>query len=196
MANQEQWRRQLDAYLKKVFPDAYRTVYPANASWVDEEEKRSHPVPRTLLHFNVTALEKLHSDPDTRIGLLLSQIVGLQFRNGTNQNLTVHSDGIEMIVERKPALDYRIKQPIIGSVFWAILLSFALLMRCALGAMFPNNAYELIMEKERREEEKSDRSSSEPGSSWDSRLSSFRTIKLKSNSGHVVQDQGQNCNVV
>ncbi len=194
-ANQEQWRRQLDAYLNKEFPDAYRTAYLANASWVDEEEKRQHPVPRMLLHFNVTALEWLHPDKDTRIGLLLQRIVGLQFRNGTNQNLIVHSDGMKMITESKPVLEYRIKQPIIGSVLWAILLSFALLMRWALGVIFPNNVYELIMEKVRREQEQSDTSSSQPGRSWGS-LSSFRTIKLKSNSGHAVQDQGQHCNVV
>ncbi len=195
--NQEKWRRQLDAYLKKRFPDAYRTAYPANAtSWVDTEQKRPHPVPRMLLHFNVTALQSLDPDPNTRIGSLLQQIVGLQFRTDRKENLIVHSDGIVMIREPKPVLEYRIKQPIIGSVLWAILLSFALLIRWVLGVIFPNNVYELIMEKVRREEEQSDRSSNNPGSSWGSSLNSFRSIKSKSNGGHAVQNQGQHCNVV
>ena len=143
---QEEWRRNLDKHLHNEFPNAYRTAYPANAtSWVDEEAKRDHPVPRMLLHFNITALQSLHPDEDTRIGLLLQRIVGLQRREGPKANLIRHSDGIRMIQEKQPVLEYRIKQPIIGSVLWAMLLFLAAIVRWILGRLYPNNLYELIL---------------------------------------------------
>ena len=151
-STKERVRRKFDRYLHTVFPHAYRTVYPTNAtSWTDEAAKRpprADYIFRMHMYFNVTELELLHEDENIRSALLLHKIVGLQYRPG--ERSIWYSTGNSMKHVKDPVLEYRVQQPVLGSVLWIILLVLAFVIRAVLAAWFPNNIYELIADFVRR----------------------------------------------